>query len=83
MCVCVCVLYMFDKNKLLEKSEAITLLCTKASSHWSFIKICFNIPLVITSSVISIINSISEDANALKAPNIVVNAVSVLINLCH
>ena len=70
---------MFDKNKLLDKCEAMTLLCTKASSHWSFIKFCFNIPLVITSSVMAICNSISEDANSMKIPNIVVNAVSVLI----
>jgi hypothetical protein len=70
---------MFDKNKLLDKCEAMTLLCTKAASHWSFIKFCFNIPLVITSSAMCIINSISEDANAVKIPNIVVNAVSVLI----
>jgi hypothetical protein len=70
---------MFDKNKLLDKCETMTLLCTKASTHWSFIKFCFNIPLVITSSAMCIINSISEDANAVKIPNIVVNAVSVLI----
>jgi len=70
---------MFDKNKLLDKTEALVLLCSKASSHWSFIKFCFNIPLVITSSAMCIINSISEDANAVKIPNIVVNAVSVLI----
>ena len=70
---------MFDKNKLLDKCEALVLLCTKASAHWSFIKFCFNIPLVITSSAMCIINSISEDANAVKIPNIVVNAVSVLI----
>ena len=38
---------MFDKNKLLDKCEAMTLLCTKASSHWSFIKFCFNIPLAL------------------------------------
>ena len=54
---------VFDKQKLLDKCEAMTLLCTKASTHWSFIKFCFNIPLVITSSPMCIINSISEDAN--------------------
>ena len=70
---------MFDKNKLLDKCEAMTLLCTKASSHWAFIKFCFNIPLVVTSSAMAICNSISEDANTMKIPNIVVNAVSVLI----
>ena len=70
---------MINKNKLLDKCEAMTLLCTNASSHWSFIKFCFNIPLVLTSSTMCIINSISEDANAVKIPNIVVNVLSVLI----
>ena len=67
------------KIKLLDKCEAMTLLCTKAASYWSCIKFCFNIPLVITSSAMCIINSISQDANAIKIPNIVVNAVSVLL----
>jgi hypothetical protein len=70
---------MIQKNKLLDKCEAMTLLCTNASTHWSFIKFCFNIPLVLTSSTMCIINSISEDANSVKIPNIVVNAVSVFI----
>jgi len=70
---------MIDKKKILEKSECMTLLCTKASTHWNTIKIIFNIPLVFTSSAMCIINSISTDANEVKIPNIVVNAVSVLI----
>lgn len=70
---------MKSKIKLLDKCECMTLLCTKASTHWSFIKFCFNIPLVITSSTMCIINSISEDANQIKIPNIIVNAVSVLL----
>jgi hypothetical protein len=70
---------MHNIEKLLDKCEAMTLLCTKASSHWSFVKFCFAIPLVLTSSTMCIINSISEDANSIKIPNIIVNAVSVLI----
>ncbi len=70
---------MHNIDKLLDKCESMTLLCTKASSHWSFVKFCFAIPLVLTSSTMCIINSISEDANAIKIPNIIVNAVSVLI----
>ena len=70
---------MFDKNKLLDKCEAMCMLTSKASTHWSFIKFCFNIPLVITSSAMCIINSVSDDANTVKIPNIVVNAISVLI----
>jgi hypothetical protein len=70
---------MLQKNKLLDKCEAMTLLCTNASAYWSFVKFCFAIPLVLTSSAMCIINSISEDANSIKIPNIIVNAVSVLI----
>ena len=66
-------------EKLLSKSEAMVLLCSKASGYWSMIKFVFNIPLVLTSSAMCIINSISEDANEVKIPNIVVNAISVLI----
>ena len=43
------------------------------------IKFCFAIPLILTSSAMCIINSISEDAREMKIPNIIVNAVSVLI----
>jgi len=70
---------MKNKYKILDKCESMVLLCSKASTHWSLIKFCFAIPLVITSSAMCIINSISQDANQIKIPNIVVNAVSVLI----
>ena len=66
-------------EKLLSKTEALVLLCSKASGYWSMIKFAFNIPLVFTSSAMCIINSISDDANTVKIPNIVVNAISVLI----
>ena len=66
-------------EKLLSKTEALVLLTNKASGYWSMVKFAFNIPLVLTSSVMCIINSISEDANEVKIPNIVVNAISVLI----
>ena len=66
-------------EKLLSKTESMVLLCSKASGYWSMIKFAFNIPLVLTSSAMCIINSVSEDANVVKVPNIVVNAISVLI----
>ena len=66
-------------EKLLSKSEAMVLLCSKASGYWSMIKFAFNIPLVLTSSAMCIINSISEDVNEVKITNIVVNDISVLI----
>ena len=66
-------------EKILSKTESMVLLCSKASGYWSMIKFAFNIPLVLTSSTMCIINSISEDANVVKIPNIVVNAISVLV----
>ena len=66
-------------EKLLSKTEALVLLTNKASGYWSMVKFAFNIPLVLTSSAMCIINSISVDANEVKIPNIVVNAISVLI----
>jgi len=68
-----------NKDKLLDKREAMTLLCTKACTYWSMVKFSCNIPLVLTSSAMCIIHSISEDANSMKIPNIIVNAISVFI----
>ena len=71
---------MTDKlQKLLDKAECMVLLTSSACNYWSYIKFLFSIPLVLTSSAMCIINSISEDANMMKVPNIIVNAVSVLI----
>ena len=70
---------MINIEKLLDKCECMTLLCTRTATYWNYVKIGFNIPLVFTSSAMCIINSISTDANVVKIPNIVVNALSVLI----
>ena len=70
---------MKNKLKLLDRAECLTLLSSRASNYWSKVTFFFNIPLVLTSSAMCIINSISTNANDVKIPNIVVNAVSVLI----
>ena len=70
---------MDRKEALLDRSECMSLLCIKASYHWSFIKFCLNIPLILTNSILCIMNSISDDKIDLKIPNVVVNSVSVLM----
>ena len=66
--------------KLLDKCEAMSLLSTKTSSHWSFIKMMFQIPLILTSSVMCILNSFEREGESnMKIPNVVVNGCSVLI----
>lgn len=64
---------------LLDKCEAMSVLCQKATQHWSLIKFIFQIPLILTSSVMCILNSFDDDKGNMKIPNVVVNGTSVLI----
>lgn len=64
---------------LLDKCEAMSLLCQRATQHWSLIKFLFQIPLIITSSIMCILNSFDDDKGNMKIPNVVVNGASVLI----
>ena len=66
-------------NMLLDKCEAMSVLCQKATQHWSLVKFAFQIPLIITSSVMCILNSFDSAKGNMKIPNVVVNGASVLI----
>ena len=61
------------------KAEALSLTCHLANVHWNRIKMLFNMPLVIITSIMAIINSITENGNDLKLYNIIVNSISVLL----
>jgi len=65
--------------KLYDKCECMSLLCQKACNHWSFIKFLFQIPLILTSSVMCILNSFDDNKGNMKIPNVIVNGVSVLL----
>jgi hypothetical protein len=52
--------------KLYEKCEAMSLLCGKATNHWSLVKFIFQIPL-------------DDGKGDMKIANVVVNGVSVLL----
>jgi hypothetical protein len=66
-------------TRLLEKCSAMSLLCTKATANWNFIKMCFQMPLILTSSAMCILNSFDNNNGNMKIPNVVVNGVSVLV----
>ena len=66
-------------NMLLDKCEAMSVLCQKATQYWSFIKFSFQIPLILTSSIMCILNSFDNERGNMKIPNVVVNGASVLI----
>ena len=63
---------------LLDKAECMSLLCSKASQRWSLIKFIFQIPLILTSSIMCILNSFDDGHGLMKIPNVVINGVSVL-----
>lgn len=65
--------------KLYDKCECMSLLCGKACNRWSLIKFIFQIPLILTSSVMCILNSFDNGDFSMKIPNVVVNGISVLL----
>ena len=66
-------------EKLIDRAEAMTLLSTKAMSYWSMIKFLFQIPLIVTSSAMCILNSFDDGKGNMRVPNVVVNGTSVLL----
>ena len=64
---------------LYDKCEAMCILCSKANQHWSLVKFIFQIPLILTSSVMCILNSFDDGKGNLKIVNVIVNGVSVLL----
>jgi len=66
-------------TSLFSKCECMCILCSKANQHWSLVKFIFQIPLILTSSVMCILNSFDDGKGDLKIVNVVVNGVSVLL----
>ena len=70
---------MDRKQKLIDRSECMSLLCIKSSYHWSFIKFILSIPVIFINSVLCILNSLDDKSMDLKLPNVIINGISVLI----
>ena len=73
-----------EQIKLLEsyrdKSYITSILCSQSAEHFSLLRSIVNIPLILSSSVMGIMNSIDEGTNNnLKICNIVLNAWTSLI----
>ena len=66
-------------NSLINKCEVMSNITIKASYYWSKIKFMLSIPLILTNSVLCILNSLSEPNTNLKIPNVIVNSISVLL----
>ena len=73
-----------EQIKLLEsyrdKAYITSILCSQSAEHFSFPRSIVNIPLILSSSVMGIMNSMDEGANNnMKICNIVLNAWTSLI----
>ena len=63
-----------------DKSYITSILCQQSEEHFSFLKSMVNIPLILTSSVMTILNSLNEtESKDLKYCNIVLNASTAMI----
>lgn len=62
-----------------DKTYIYELLCTKTTEHYSNIKQIINIPLILSSSIMTICNSGSFEPEQMKIPNIVINALTALL----
>lgn len=81
-----------DQNNIIKKNKCLrildkyqdnsfiySVLCSKSSRHFNFMKYLFMIPLIIISSVMSVINSNIDDSNVIKILNTIVNIVTALM----
>ena len=57
----------------------MAVLCSRSSSYWNHWKVAIQIPLILVSSCMAILNSFSDDGSDMRVPNVFVNAVSVLL----
>ena len=73
-----------EQIKLLEsyrdKAYITSILCSQSAEHFSFLRSIVNIPLILSSSTMTVLNSLSEGSeNNMKYANIVLNAWTSLI----
>jgi hypothetical protein len=73
-----------DQIKLLEgyrdKAYITAILCSQSAEHFSFLKSLVNVPLILSSSVMTVLNSMSGDnSNEMKYANIILNCWTSLI----
>ena len=73
-----------EQIKLLEsyrdKTYITSILCSQSSEHFSFLRSIVNIPLILSSSTMTVLNSMNEGTNNnMKYANIILNAWTSLI----
>ena len=62
-----------------DRSYVYAVLCNRSFEFFSFIRSITNIPLILISSVMAIMNSSSFDAESMKLYNIIINSLTALL----
>lgn len=62
-----------------DKCYVMGVLCEKSFEYFNFIKSICNIPLILISSAMAILNSSAFDPNQMKIPNVVINSFTAMI----
>ena len=62
-----------------DKAFVSSILSEKSSNYYGFLKNLFSIPLILSNSIICIINSSTIDSNQLKIINVILNGFTTLI----
>tara|TARA_R100000951_G_C2616867_1_gene173075 strand:- start:92 stop:646 length:555 start_codon:yes stop_codon:yes gene_type:complete len=62
-----------------DKSYVYAVLCENSYEFFSLLKSLVNIPLIMITSILSIINASSFDPVEMKMPNVIINAMCALI----
>ena len=83
---CLCKSTQANSKKLIiqlqeyrDKCFIYNILCDRSASYYSNIKNIINLPLIISSSIMTILNSGSFNSEDMKIPNITLNAMTVLL----
>ncbi len=62
-----------------DKAYVYSVLCERSYEFFSLLKSLVNIPLILITSILSIINASSFDPVEMKMPNVIINAMCALI----
>ena len=62
-----------------DRSYVYAVLCNRSFEFFSFIRSITNIPLILISSVMAIMNSSTFDAESMKLYNIIINSLTALL----
>ena len=65
--------------ELIQRCEIMVQITTRATGYWNIIRMIFQMPLILTSSIMCILNSFDDGNGKIKIPHVVVNGVSVLL----